>query len=228
MKETLQVFFAVSFLCVAQLTFGCPSGPLVKFTGTATPFTVAGQTVNIFPTADVCGSDGSVLPVKLTGYGLYAKPVGFIKVNVYVAASYADHPSSIDPANPLPGFKANLARLVQMNLVRTASAQEIKSHFESSLDINGVDLEEVAVADVFTQLASGVNLGESAVLVGTQEETGDELLRIEMPTQKLLGQGPNIATDFWKVWFGNSHLDTGMKSLKAALLKFAGKPAEVP
>lgn len=162
---------------------------------------------------------GQTFTMHLTGAGLRKKKLGFVNVDVYVAASYVDLSTGISPADPITSVKASDARVMKLTLTRDLSASQIKTGFEDCLVANGADLKEPNLKGILDQLTFDMPKGAEVLISSYRKVSGskDEFLYIEMPAKDITGGGPELGVTFWRNWFGIP-ADDGLKVLKAALV----------
>lgn len=191
------------------------SASIVEYAGNPVSVPASGQKVLVHPEAKLATPDGT-LALKLSGHGIRTKSILLVKVNVYLAASYVEDPKALNSSDPLAGIQSSKGKILKLTLLRAMSGADIRSSFEESLDYNGVDLNETAIANVFEQFNFSGNAGDTFTLIGYPGSGSLERLVIELPNKTIEEEGKDLSFNFWKVWFGKP-LDSGLETLKKAL-----------
>jgi hypothetical protein len=101
-------------------------------------------------------------------------------------------------------------------MLRTMTAQDIRTAFEEALDVNGVDVNSKAVQSVFSKFQGDLYAGDRILLASYPGERSAETLVIELPKSNISEVGNFLGLDFWKIWFGEP-VDELMGELKAKL-----------
>lgn len=161
-------------------------------------------------------------PLTLTGAGKRVKKIVLLKIDVYAAAHYLDLSTKLDPADPMAGVKAAKAKAIQLTFLRDVDSGKIRDSFSDALKKNGVDLQSPVMKSVLGRLTFDMKEKQTLTLVGIKRADGTEVLHFEAPTGPFQVEGPAIASEFWKIWFGEPE-DGGLEKLKAALIGSATK-----
>ncbi len=207
------------------LLSGIAGASIIQFTGEpSSTITVEGLTVPIYRSALVDVPQNEIhqcfeeAPVYLSGHGVYAKPLGFISVNVYHALHFMDRESGFsDKENPLPEVGEAQTLAIQFTYLRDLSASQIHDAFEDMLLINDIDTEDPAVAKSLADLTFNVEKGDKSSLVGIVSNRRLESLYLEVHGKVSSNTAEGLAYKFWHAWFGVP-IDNGMKRLKALLV----------
>jgi hypothetical protein len=153
----------------------------------------------------------------LTGAGLREKKIALFHVNVYIAASYIDHAGGLPAGAPMDGIQKSKVNALQLTFLRNLSAEQVRGAFVESLKKNGSDVTSPAIQGILSKLDSEMPKGSTLTLFGI-EHAARQTLSIETPTGAVVtGDGPNLATQFWRIWFGEP-ADGGLEDLKAMLV----------
>lgn len=209
MKNALLILSVLGFF--TSMSFSS----VVDFQGTPVEIEVSGTGMKVYPQATVATPSGAA-PLKLTGYGIRQKAVAFSKVNVYLATSYLDETITLDPTSPIDSLKNAKGRVIVLDLLRTMTAQDIRTAFEEALDINGVDVNSQEVQSLLSQFQGDLYAGNRIVVASYPSERNRETLIIELPKNNLTESGELLGLDFWRIWFGEP-VDELMAELKAKL-----------
>lgn len=170
--------------------------------------------VPVFSEARVPSAPGKTL--KLTGAGVRKKKIVLVKVDVYVAAHYLDPAVTWDAKNPMDAISKANVKVMELSFLRDVDSKKIREAFLSSLSTNKVDVESVAVKEVFGKLTFDIKDKQKLVLVG-QGTGANESLSFETPTGRHTVKGPSVASNFWRIWFGIPD-DGGLEDLKEKLV----------
>jgi len=200
---------------------------VLEFQGTPVSTVYAsGYDVKIYGTAKLNLGEAETRDLFVTGAGIRKKKLGFLYVNVYVAASYIDTPDGISESDPMETIKATRSKAMQLTLVRDLSANQIRSGFEDALDVNGVDLDMPGIKHILNEITFDMNAGSVVSIIAYSAQvngrTVDTIL-IETPQKNIVASGNDLSYHFWKVWFAIP-VDDGMKALKPQLMKKPTKP----
>ncbi len=209
MTKTLFVLSVIGF--VSSLGFGSA----VEFKGNVVDVNVSGSNFKVYSQAILKTAKGPT-ELKLTGYGIRQKSVAFIKVNVYMATSYVDLATTLNTNNPIDSLKNSNGSVIVLDMLRTMTAQDIRTAFEEALDVNGVDVNSKAVQSVFSKFEGDLYTGNRILLASYPNERNAETLVIELPKVSISTVGNFLGLDFWKIWFGEP-VDALMGELKAKL-----------
>lgn len=204
------VLFCLSLM--SALSFGSA----VEFKGTPTGIDVSGTPMKVYPQAALATPAGAV-NLKLTGYGIRQKSVAFVKVNVYLATSYIDEAVTLNTSAPIDSLKTTKGRVIVLDMLRTMTAQDIRTAFEEALDVNGVDINSKAVQSVFSKFQGDLYAGDRIVVSSYPGERSLETLMIELPKSNISETANFLGIDFWKIWFGEP-VDALMGELKLKLV----------
>lgn len=145
------------------------------------------------------------MKLNLTGHGIREKTILIASVNVYYAASYMDQKQ----------LEKSKTRALVLTFLRDLNSDKIRSSFTDALKENEVDVETEAMQKLFAMMAFDVKKGSQVRFIGTLGDASDTLL-IELPGQTIKTEGPKLAENFWKIWFGKP-ADSGLKDLKELL-----------
>lgn len=189
---------------------------VVELSGTPETIDVSGTVMNVYPQATLTTPNGTT-SLKLTGYGIRQKSVAFVKVNVYLATSYVDENITLSKENPIDSLKDAKGRVILLDMLRTMTAQEIRTAFEEALDVNGVDVNSEKVQSLLSQFEGDLYAGDRIVVASYPSERNLESLIIELPKKDLSESGDFLGLDFWRIWFGEP-VDELMAELKAKLI----------
>lgn len=149
------------------------------------------------------------MSLKLTGAGIREKRVLVFPVNVYYLESYATDPKSIENSK---------AKVLKMTLLRDLSSGDIKKSFSERLKANGIDPNLKAFQNIFAEMPEKIKKGDIFYFIATQEG-GNQSLSIEFPSKNFSVKDPQIASQFWKIWFGKTDDDHELDRLKSELKK---------
>lgn len=209
MRTMLSVFL---FGLVQSVSFGSA----VEFKGTPQTIDVSGTQMQVYPQAALTTPTG-VAPLKLTGFGIRQKSVAFINVNVYFATSYVDESLPLNPESPIDSLKDAKGRVILLDMLRTMTAQDIRSAFEEALDVNGVNVNSKEIQSLLSRFQGDLYAGNRIVISSYPAENGLENLVVELPKSTLSEAGNLLGLDFWKIWFGEP-VDALMGELKTRLV----------
>lgn len=209
MKKAVIAWAVLGF--VSSLSFGSA----VELKGEVTNIDVSGTMMKVYPQATLNTPNGAV-NLNLTGYGIRQKSVAFVKVNVYLATSYVDDSTALSANSPMDSLKAAKGRVIILDMLRTMTAQDIRTAFEEALDVNGVDVNAKAIQSVFSKFQGDLYAGDRILLASYPGERSAETLVIELPKSNISEVGNFLGLDFWKIWFGEP-VDALMGELKAKL-----------
>jgi len=135
-----------------------------------------------------------------------------------VAASYLDNPLGFpNPDEPLPTVQSAKVKMIYLTMVRDVSEDQIRSAFEESLDVNGIDLNDPSVRALLDSLSFDLPIGTTAAVVGYHSLKRPEYVYGEVFDKKFLHSGEDLSFKLWRVWFGVP-VDDGMRKLKASLV----------
>ena len=193
---------------------------MVQYLGAPTTVSVSGYAVNIYPQAQITLPShlaDTVVDTQLTGKGVRQKWISILKLNIYVAAHYMDNLADLNTAQPMSAMAKSKARIIRLTMLQNATANDIRTDFEESLDVNGVDLESDAMVSIRNQLDFSLNAGDSVTIIGYPSADGMDHFVVEAPKKIIQEQAPGLSVDFWKIWFGIP-MDKEMKALQANLL----------
>ncbi|NBV49961.1 hypothetical protein EBR03_01530 [bacterium] len=212
----------IRFVFVALIMTAFSWGSVVELQGTPTDIDVSGTPMKVFPQATLTTPTGTT-NLKLTGYGIRQKAVAFVHVNVYLATSYVDESIALNTDSPVDSLKNAKGRVILLDMLRTMTAQDIRTAFEEALDVNGVDVNSKEVQSLFSQFTGDLYAGDRIVVASYPTGEGTiETLILELPKKTLSESGNLLGLDFWKIWFGEP-VDELMGELKAKLTG-AAKP----
>jgi len=207
----MKTFFLLSWLVVSPIFAALlePGGNVVT-TIEEVPVKAQAKT-SFYPT-----------PLLLTGAGKRVKKIVLLKIDVYVAAHYLDSGTKLTEADPMVGVKAAKAKAIQLTFLRDVDSGKIRDSFSEALRKNNVDMESPVMKSVMARLTFDMKEKQTLTLVGIKQPDGSEVLHFEAPTGPFKVEGPSIATEFWKMWFGEPE-DGGLEKLKSALIGSATK-----
>ena len=213
----------ICFLFLALVvTHSFSWGSVVELQGNPTDIDVSGTPMKVFPQATLTTPKGNT-NLKLTGYGIRQKAVAFVHVNVYLATSYVDESINLNNSSPVDSLKDAKGRVILLDMLRTMTAQDIRTAFEEALDVNGVDVNSKEVQSLFSQFTGDLHAGDRIVVASYPTGEGTvETLILELPKKTLTESGNLLGLDFLKIWFGEP-VDELMGELKAKLTG-ASKP----
>lgn len=179
----------------------------------------AALNVPIYGQIELTVPDGSVQnqALYLTGAGKLQKTFGDLKIDVYAAASYIDTPQGISPTDTIASIAEAGAKVMQLTALMDLTAEDVKSAIYEALKANSVDLNDPAVKSALDKFQSGIANGETVTLVGYHNADGTETLLLDTYHGVATAAGPELATTFWKAWFGIV-TDPDMVALKQALI----------
>jgi hypothetical protein len=180
----------------------------------------SGVTIPIYSRAEL-QTDGNSYPMTLTGSGILKRKFGPLNINVYLCTSYTDLPGGLSHENPLQSLTESKARALQITLVRKVTSDELVDEFRKSLQVNAVDPDQEAIKKIMDQLTDTLEAKQVFTLIGYRDGN-QEKVEIAMPNKMLTSDGPTIADDIWKMWFGVPAND-GVAALKDQLV---GKPSK--
>lgn len=208
----------IAFLVLSVLSLMSISsfGSVVELTGTPTTIDVSGTAMQVYPQAILTTPQGT-RNLKLTGYGIRQKAVGFVKVNVYLATSYVDESITLNHDDPIESLKDAKGRVILLDMLRTMTAEEIRNAFEEALDVNGVDVNSEEVQNLLSQFDGDLYAGDRIVVSSYPSERSLETLIIELPKKDLTETADFLGLDFWRIWFGVP-VDELMAELKTKLI----------
>lgn len=155
--------------------------------------------------------------VYLTGAGKLQKSFDTVKFDVYVGASYLDSPQGISQTNTIESIAQAGAKVVQLTALVNLKASDIKTAITSGLNANSVDIAAPAVKSALDKITFDIPKGQTVSMVGYRNSDGTETLLLEAGTQTSMTTGPDLATTFWRVWFGVP-VDADMALLKGQLI----------
>lgn len=150
------------------------------------------------------------ISLRSIGEGLRWKPVSFlgIRVDVYRASSFVDVGATLQTAR---------AKIMRLTFLRDLDASKIRESMETALRVNDVDPEKGAVGKLFAQFQFAIKEGEVMSIIGLKKSDGNEVVEIQTPAKTLSAEGPTLATDLWKGWYGKP-ADSGIEALQKSLL----------
>lgn len=176
---------------------------------------------------EVKGADASLaiaaapaLPkLRLTGEGVRKKKIVLVKVDVYRAASYLDAAVKMDPQKPMESIRRAKAKALHLTFLRDLGAAKIRSSFRDALKRNQVDPESPVMRKALATLDFDVKEGQTLSLVGYKKDEKTDVLVFETPKGPVSLEGPDAASQFWLIWFGEPE-DSGLENLKKDLVGF--------
>ena len=180
----------------------------------------SGLKISIFPEVapHASGLPAGVSKLFLTGAGVRQRRVALFNVNVYVVASYVDHTFQLPTESPMSGISQSKVNALQLTFLRDISGDLIRKAFIQSLSRNGADPKSPGLSKILDQLDMPMPKGSHLILLGFASKAGSETLFFETPNGKTLTtEGPGVATQFWKIWFGEP-ADSGLEKLRTELV----------
>ncbi len=188
---------------------------VAEFKGAVKTVDISGKAVKVYSNLTLTTANGPT-QLKLTGYGIRQKSIGFVKLNIYLATSYIDEETILSPSNPIDSLKNAKGRVIVLDLLRTLTAADIRTSFEEALDINAVDVNSKAIQSVFSKFTGDLKEGDRILLASYPGERSLETLVIELPKTTIQETANLLGLDFWKIWFGEP-VDALMGELKSKL-----------
>jgi hypothetical protein len=208
------------FPAIAALVIAIPGyASLIEGVGIPSQtFDESGVKVPVFAEVTPKAADlpPTVAKLYLTGAGLREKKVTLFHVNVYIAASYIDNASALSPAAPMDGLQKSKVNALQLTFLRNLSAEQVRGAFLESLKKNGADTTNPAIQEVLQKIDMELPKGSTMTLLGVSG-IGKETLWLETTKGLIHVEGPGLATQFWRIWFGEP-ADGGLEDLKKKLL----------
>jgi hypothetical protein len=164
-----------------------------------TTLSASGIEVPVYARA-IMPTEAGPVDLHLTGAGLLRSKVGPLKVSVYIATSYTNLVEGLDAEDPMTSIAEAHTRVLQLNLVRKLTGEQIRDAFRKSLIVNGVDPAEPAI-DVIMKSLEDMPQGEVITLYG-QDLSDKQRVTIETSKKSVVSEGLHIVYDIWSMWFG--------------------------
>lgn len=214
------VFQVLGFFLLVQSFPALSQTANLSFVGSPdSSITASGITVPLYREARVLLPDDPAkgVPVFLTGSGVLVKQVAFFKVNVYLMTSYTDSPHGIDVENPMISIKESKVKAVQLTLLRSVSAGEIRSEFQLALEANGIDLQSPGIRDLISHINFSMQPRDSVTFIGHSPTSFESLYTYTNKNVAFVTEDKDLALNFWSLWFGRP-ANAGYADLKRKLV----------
>ncbi len=153
----------------------------------------------------------------LTGAGKLQRAFDDVKLDVYAAVSYLDSPQGISSTSTMESISQANAKVVQLTALMNLKANDIKTAITDALKANSIDVSAPTVKAALDKITFDIAKGQMVSIVGYRGSDGTETLLLEAGAQTTTTTGPELATTFWKVWFGVP-VDSEMALLKTQLI----------
>lgn len=179
-------------------------------------FDESGVKVSVFPEVHPTAAGVTTPKLFLTGAGVRRKKFALFNVNIYIVSSYTDTVQKLPAEDPMSALDRNKVKALQLTFLREVSGDIVRKAFVESLKSNGADPESPALAAILNKLDMPMPKGSNLTLLGYQNGKNETLV-FETPNGKTLTtEGPGVASQFWKIWFGKP-ADSGLENLKPEL-----------
>ena len=154
------------------------------------------------------GTEGASHTLTVTGVGLREKT--FMKVNVYVIASYLIEGTKLEGDQGLALLNLDAPKMIKMDLVRGFSREKLVNAFKDVIEKNYED-----------QTAFAKDMDTFFAYFTEDAKEGDQLIFTYLPGKGLKtvknGEKMGVITNFefvkalWTVWFSEKPADKGLK-----------------
>lgn len=168
--------------------------------------------------------DKQQLPVSIVGAALRAKTVLIMKVKVYVIELLSSDASSFvrSEADALNSLDKSRTIAMRMSFLRTLDAATMQQSFTESLNANGVNPNEPAIAQLLTTVKNGgdANSGDTMTVVMQKNADKSETVYFENPKHQVAAiKGPEgFAHKVMSIWLGVT-TDSGLETAKQQLIQ---------
>ena len=207
--------FLVSIFAISSVQAAVSLEPVGVSVKTITENGVA---VNVTKEAKLHFGD-KTYSVYLSGAGVRQKTIFFIPTKLYIATSYTDLQEGISFDDAIGSVKKSGVRVMQLTMTDNLSAGLARGSFKEILDYNNIDTKAKAIKDVLDAIKDDLVAKTVINVVGFSDvasPTGHELVYAEFGKAPITSEAPNVALEFWHVWFGNPK-DDELKALKKDL-----------
>ena len=153
--------------------------------------------------------------VAATGLGIRYKKV-VVNIPIYSAGSYLDE-AVVDIDDPMASVKESSVKVLQFRFLRAASQGEIREAFLESMQANSIDPKLPAVASLLNNIPAQIAAGTIVTFYGYAANEEEDVVVIDFAGKKIRGQGKNLSTQFWSMWFGIPS-DNNLAIFKAKLI----------
>lgn len=161
----------------------------------------------------------------LTGAGNREGLFGMLPYGVvnYISVDPASIAAGEEKSKLLDTVRNSETKLLQMTMLMDLSAKQIRNAFKDALRANAVDLNDPAIAGLLEKITFPFKTGLQVNIIGYQKDAHTEVVRVEVAGQEsLVGEGENLARNFWKIWFGKP-VDDKMGDLQVKLIQQISK-----
>lgn len=197
-----------------------PKGDVALTVGTAAVPVVAYRSVGL-------QLDGAtaLTELHLTGAGNREGLFGLLPYGVvsYISVDPASIAAGEEKSKLLETVRNSETKLLQMTMLMDLSAKQIRNAFKDALRANDVNLNEPAIAGLLEKIAFPFKMGLQVNIIGYAKDAHTQVVRVEVEGREaLVAEGENLASNFWKIWFGIP-VDDKMGDLQVKLIQQISK-----